>query len=389
MVAAAAMVFACGAVALLALSSSSSEQTNNNTASFAEKSAWLQESLAAHGPHFEMLNGTSAVAAAGSAEMPSDSSGGSASSFDSAKILAMVQKIKFPTSWDSFQETFGAHLYWTLFIFFLALCTLIFVRFVRPRMSVDESDSFADIDPNDLASKIILVPGEEQFFHSEEPFTSSMWEVLFCGCGNRVWKMGVTNKRIVAQKVESTCFGSCQLTCREDAWPIENVSKVSVISGEFWGYTIPSLWDMASKYLFVTLFFDLAHGIVRETLKDVFGPEATDPTVAKAIVLMNVLFYAVCNVLFFLAIIYSIAVMSLIIWPHSMVKVYLTRDMEDEGVGIKCCGCGNPNSKPMEAFTFKTVHSYKAYQCIMAARAGASKPDHTSAVAPKEADSMK
>jgi hypothetical protein len=74
-----------------------------------------------------------------------------------------------------------------------------------------------------------------------------MWESLMCGCGNRVWKLGVTNKRIVAQKKESTCFGTCQLTAREDCWPVENVSKVSVLSGEFWGYTIPALWDMAAK----------------------------------------------------------------------------------------------------------------------------------------------
>jgi len=61
----------------------------------------------------------------------------------------------------------------------------------------------------------ILIPGEEIFFHSEEPFTQNWLEVLFCGCGNRVWKLGVTNKRIVAQKKESTCFGTCQLNARE------------------------------------------------------------------------------------------------------------------------------------------------------------------------------
>lgn len=33
-------------------------------------------------------------------------------------------------------------------------------------------------------------------------------------------------------------------------------------------------------------------------------------------------------------------------------------------------------SKPMETFTFQTENSYKAYQAIMAARAGASNPGH-------------
>ena len=66
--------------------------------------------------------------------------------------------------------------------------------------------------------------------------------------------------------------------------------------------------------------------------------------------------------------------MSMVVFPMSLVKVYLTREMEEEGNPIShcstwCCGLKN-NSKPMENFTFKTPDAYKAYQAIMAARAG-------------------
>jgi hypothetical protein len=282
-------------------------------------------------------------------------------------------------SWEAVQETFGAHFWWTMFVLFCAALTWAYVKFVRPRIHNEEPEGDEKLlDENDVTANLILIPGEEIFFHSEEPFTSSFWEVLLCGCGNRVWKLGVTNKRIVAQKKESTCFGTCQLNAREDCWPVENVSKVSVISGEFWGYTIPHLWDMAVKYLVITLFFDLCHGVVRESIRDIFGEEAADPDVAKIIWAINIFFYVLCNVLFILAVIYAIAVMSLVIFPHSLVKVYLTREMEDEGnpLNSACCGCHcrGANSKPMETFTFRTGSSYKAYAAIMAARAGAGNP---------------
>lgn len=98
----------------------------------------------------------------------------------------------------------------------------------------------------------ILIPGEEIFFHSEEPFTQSCLEMLFCGCSNRVWKLGVTNKRIVAQKKESACFGTCQLNAREDCWPIENVAKVQSIPSPCLVYlccTAPSAFHRGSLHL--------------------------------------------------------------------------------------------------------------------------------------------
>lgn len=137
---------------------------------------------------------------------------------------------------------------------------------------------------------------------------------------------------------------------------------------------------MATNYFIITVIFDLAGGIFRETIKEMFGPEAHDPIIAKAIPLISIGIYVVCNILFILAVIYSIAVMSLVIFPHSLVKVYMTRELEEEGNPLNkiCCGChcSAPNSKPMETFTFRTGSSYKAYAAIMAARAGAGNPSH-------------
>ncbi|EKX46460.1 hypothetical protein GUITHDRAFT_152360 [Guillardia theta CCMP2712] len=199
--------------------------------------------------------------------------------------------------------------------------------------------------------------------------------MLLCGCGNRVWKLGVTNRRIVAQKKEAAAFGTCQLTCREDCWPIENVAKVSVLSGEFWGYTVPVLWELAQRYFVIALLFDLLHGFVKANIQDFFGPTANSDVVIQRIIIgINVFLYLLCNLLFLFAVVYSFAVMGLVIFPHAIVKVYLTRELEEEGnplshIGGWCCG-GKSNSRPMESFTFQTQEAYKAYQAIMAARSG-------------------
>lgn len=37
---------------------------------------------------------------------------------------------------------------------------------------------------------------------------------------------------------------------------------------------------------------------------------------------VNMSLYVLCNVLFLLALVYSFGVMSLVIWPHSLVKVH-------------------------------------------------------------------
>ena len=57
-----------------------------------------------------------------------------------------------------------------------------------------------------------------------------------------------------------------QLGAREDCWPIENVHKVVVISGQFNGLTIPQLWSTCYTYFVITLLFDLLGGFVKDNI---------------------------------------------------------------------------------------------------------------------------
>ncbi len=91
--------------------------------------------------------------------------------------------------------------------------------------------------------------------------------------------MAVTNFRLIAQRHESTLFGTCtvsrgpylfdttafsiwagphsrdhsQLGAREESWPIESISKISLISGEFWGVALPTLWAAALRCFFMSV----------------------------------------------------------------------------------------------------------------------------------------
>ena len=38
-----------------------------------------------------------------------------------------------------------------------------------------------------------------------------------------------------------------QLGASEESWPIESISKISLISGEFWGIALPTLWAAALR----------------------------------------------------------------------------------------------------------------------------------------------
>ena len=48
---------------------------------------------------------------------------------------------------------------------------------------------------------------------------------------------------------------------------MRNVTKVSLVSGQFWGYTIPLLWGRAWRYLAAALLFDLLGGFVRDNVQ--------------------------------------------------------------------------------------------------------------------------
>ena len=42
---------------------------------------------------------------------------------------------------------------------------------------------------------------------------------------------------------------------------------MSLVSGQFWGYTIPLLWGRAWRYFVAALLFDLLGGFVRENVE--------------------------------------------------------------------------------------------------------------------------
>ena len=63
-----------------------------------------------------------------------------------------------------------------------------------------------------------------------------------------------------------TC-ASDQVGAREDCWPIENVSKVSVITGEFNGHSVSGLIHYCWAYFAITMGFDLLQAFVLENIQ--------------------------------------------------------------------------------------------------------------------------
>jgi len=382
-------MFATGAVTLLLLavialavqpSTSPTEMSTKSSAMV--RVARSQQSLAGE-PTMQLDDdGTTTVDAAAIAANTERSIQEANSTFSPNKLIPPalqgfvphLDKVTFPTTWSAIRKTFGAHLDWAFFIAFLGLLTWAFVRYIRPKLPKAEGSEFI-LDENDVTASLLKLPGEEEYFLEPESDKTSCLERL--GGGDRVWKLAVTNKRIIAQKREATFFGTCQLGAREDCWPIENVHKVVVISGQFNGLTIPQLWATCYTYFIITLLFDLLQGFVKDNIVDFFGDVAKDQFVSKLIWGIDISLGLICNLLFIIAVVYAFAVMLLVMFPTSILKVYLSRDLEEEGHPLRSCGpfcCGQANSRPMESFTFATRNTYKAYQAIMSARAGAGHP---------------
>jgi hypothetical protein len=131
-----------------------------------------------------------------------------------------LDKIHFPNTYAAWTTTFGAHLTWAVIILIFASLTWIYVRFIRPQSwfkdllkqasaaaskPLDIGDALgkvpADLDENDIVSTLVLVPGEAIFFN----------EVASKKSLGTVYKLSVTNLRIIAQKAETTLFGTCQV----------------------------------------------------------------------------------------------------------------------------------------------------------------------------------
>jgi hypothetical protein len=126
-----------------------------------------------------------------------------------------VDKIKFPTSWSAIRKTFGIHLDWAFFIAFLGLLTWAYVRYVRPKLPKVEGEETLVLNENDLTASLHLGPGEEIFFSDcETGKDGSIGFIHWFGANNRVSKIAVTNRRVVAQFKEATFCGTCQVRVR-------------------------------------------------------------------------------------------------------------------------------------------------------------------------------
>ena len=135
------------------------------------------------------------------------------------EFVPNLDKIHFPNTWASFQKVFGAHFTWACFLLFLGLLTWAYVRFVRPASWFKDilkkakeatkipnvGDALgnvpAELDENDITATLTLVPGEGVYF-SENAAVKTV---------GTVYKLSVTNLRIIAQRAETTMFGTCQV----------------------------------------------------------------------------------------------------------------------------------------------------------------------------------
>jgi hypothetical protein len=137
------------------------------------------------------------------------------------EFVPNLDKIHFPNTWASFQKTFGAHLTWAITILVLAALTWVYVRFIRPqswfkdllkkakessKLPIDVAGTLgevpSEIDENDITGSLVLVPGEAVFYN-EEAASKNV---------GTVHKLSVTNFRLIAQKAETTMFGTCQVS---------------------------------------------------------------------------------------------------------------------------------------------------------------------------------
>ncbi len=71
-----------------------------------------------------------------------------------------------------------------------------------------------------------------------------------------------------------------QVGAREDCWPIENVSKVSIITGEFNGHSVSGLIHYCWAYFLVCMGFDLLQAFVLENIEVTSArlPQPQSPT---------------------------------------------------------------------------------------------------------------
>ena len=87
------------------------------------------------------------------------------------------------------------------------------------------------------------------------------------------------------------------------------------------------------------LFYSLTLKIIFwSLLQDFFGDAAKDEFVSKLIWGIDLSLGLICNLLFLIAIVYSLAVMILVIFPTSILKVHLTRKFVGQSGHVVCFG---------------------------------------------------
>jgi len=233
-----------------------------------------------------------------------------------------LNEITIVCNWAEMRRRLGHHFGYGIAVVFLGFCTWVYVRYVRPKLSRQESHH---LDENNVIASLFLLPAEEILFYEDQSQSDSWWDGLCSGCGiwSRCFKLAVTNKRLIAQRQESTFFGTCMLGSREESWPIENVSKISLLTGEFWGLTLPTLWAKAFHYFAATLVLDLFSRFVQENIQELLGgvikTGALDAERVSAAV--RTFLSVACNLLFLAAVMHSLAVMALAIFPQTLIKV--------------------------------------------------------------------
>mmetsp|Transcript_64435 Transcript_64435/g.172557 ORF Transcript_64435/g.172557 Transcript_64435/m.172557 type:complete len:472 (-) Transcript_64435:201-1616(-) len=264
---------------------------------------------------------------------------------------------------EVFNQSFLLHLIIVAVVLVCDLALFIYVRFIRPQQWFQEyikshidkvSDGFASVgtdseaylDENDIAGSLVLVPGEAVFFNEEQTLSCGG---VFGSCT----KLSVTNKRVIAQRTDTTLLGMCMLQSYEDAWPIKSVSKVRLCTGEFFGYSVSGLLSASWYFFLLTILgndFAKYYVSIHAELFERFLP----------LYEFELIFFIIGTALISIGILYHLSAIILLIFPQTLIKIYVTKFIEDKSSFF-------PHSVPMESFTFNTKHAYRAYQAIFAA----------------------
>jgi hypothetical protein len=147
-----------------------------------------------------------------------------------SRYIPHLNEIKIG-SWAEIRRNLGYHFGYGIAVLFFGFCTWVYVRYVRPKMQSQES---LHLDENNVIASLFLLPAEEILFYEDQSQSDSWYDHLYnqsktysernkccfprwgglcsgCGTRSRTFKFAVTNKRLIAQRQESTFFGTCMV----------------------------------------------------------------------------------------------------------------------------------------------------------------------------------